>query len=59
MPGTFMAISWNQDGHTSIVKNTTISYLNKSNYLEKSQIDQQDNIGEVTKISPEKTTTNS
>ena len=55
IPGTFMGVLWNPGEHTVTSKrNTTISYVKESNYIEKIYIAQQDNIGEVTKIPHEK-----
>ena len=50
-----MAVPWNPSSDTITLKrNTTISYVKESDDIEKSQIDQQHNVGEVTEISHEK-----
>ena len=54
-PDKFMASIWSPGGHSiSIKKNTTIGYIKEMEYIEKSQIDQQENIKEVSKISQDK-----
>ena len=54
-PDKFMAILWNPGGHSiSIKRNMTIGYKKESEYIEKSQTDQQENIREVSKISEDK-----
>ena len=54
-PNQFLAALWNHGGHSiSIKKNVTIGYIRESEYIEKSQTDQQENIREVSKISQDK-----
>ena len=50
-----MTILWNLGGHSITIKrNMTIGYVKESNYIKKSQIDQQENFREVSKISQDK-----
>ena len=54
-PDKFMVILWNQCDHTITLKRkTTIGYVKESNYIEKSQMDQQENTGEVNEKSHNK-----
>ena len=54
-PDKFMAITWNQGGDSiSIKRKTNIRYMKESDYIEKSQSDQQENIVEIAEISQDK-----
>ena len=56
-PDAFQAVIWNPGGHNITLKrNTTINYVKESSHIEKSQIDQEANIGEITEISQENLT---
>ena len=55
IPDQVMAVLWNPGGHNiGLKRNSTISHVKESDYIEKSQIYQQDNIREVSEISHEK-----
>ena len=55
MPDKFIAILWNPGSESvSIKRNTTISYMKVSDYVKKSQSDQQKNIREIAEISQDK-----
>ena len=54
-PDKFMAILWRSGGQSiSIKNNMTIGYIKESEYIKKSQIDQQENIREAFIISQDK-----
>ena len=49
-PDKFMAIIWNPGGDSiSIKRNTTISYMKESDYVKKSQSEQQENMEKLLK----------
>ena len=54
-PDEFMSIIWNQGGHSITIKsNITIGYVKETECIKKSQIYQQENVREVSKISQDK-----
>ena len=55
IPDKFMAMLWKPSGDSiSIKRNTTISYMKESDYIEKSQSAQQKNVRDIAEISKDK-----